>query len=94
MKISTPKSDGFQKKAEPLLPLEEDAELWKLDKTNSVSWDLSTIPGTAGAATYKFQSRVLQGDKTPRQMICWRLDVMKVVTGLNVNTVATVQPIH
>jgi hypothetical protein len=27
-------------------------------------------------------------------MIHWRLDVMKVVTGLNVNTVNTVRPIH
>ena len=90
MKIATPKSNGFQKKSEPLLPLTEDVELYKLDKTNSVSWELSTVPGTAGAATYKFQCRVLQGDKTPRQMIRWRLDVMKVVTGLNVNTVDTV----
>jgi hypothetical protein len=27
-------------------------------------------------------------------MIRWRLDMMKVITGLNVNTVATVRPIH
>jgi hypothetical protein len=91
MKIATPKSDGLQKKSKPLLPLMEDVELYKLlDKTNSVSWELSTVPGTAGAAMYKFQCRVLQGDKTPRQMIRWHLDVMKVVIGLNVNTVATV----
>jgi hypothetical protein len=94
MKIATPKSKGFQKKSEPLLPLMEDVEFYKLDKTNSVSWELSTVPGTAGAATYKFQCHVLQGDETPRQMIRWCLDVMKVVTGLNVNTVATVRPIH
>jgi hypothetical protein len=94
MKIATPKSNGFQKKSEPLLPLMEDGKLYKLDKTNSVTWELSTVPGTTGAAMYNFQCRVLQGDKTPRQMICWRLDVMKVVTGLNINTVATVWPIH
>jgi hypothetical protein len=84
MKIATPKSDGFQKKSEPLLPLVEDVELYKLlvDKTNSVSWEISTVPGTAGAATYKFQCRVLKGDETPRQMIRWRLDVMKLSLAL------------
>jgi hypothetical protein len=90
MKIAATKSDGFQKKSDPLLPLTEDIELYKLDKTNSVSWELSTVPVTAGAARYKFQCRVLQGDKMPQQMICWHLDVMKVVTGLNVNTVDNV----
>jgi hypothetical protein len=48
MKIATPKSDGFQKKYEPLLPLTEDSKLYKLDKTNSVTWELTTVPGTAG----------------------------------------------
>jgi hypothetical protein len=69
MKIVTPKSDRFRAKSEPLLPLTEDSKLYKLDKTNSVTWELSTVPGTAGVATFKFQCRVLQGDKTLRQMI-------------------------
>ena len=59
MKIATPNNNGFQKKSDSILPLLEDVELYKLDKTNSVSWELSTQPGTAGAATYKFQVRIL-----------------------------------
>ena len=56
--------------------LQEDIEeTYTLDKTNSVLWELSTRPGTAGAATYKFQGRILAGDETPRQMMRWRQDV-------------------
>ena len=65
MKIAPKTSDAFQKKSAPILPLQEDVELYKLDKTNSVTWELSTRPGTAGAATYKYQCRILQGDKQP-----------------------------
>ena len=94
MKIVPKAETGFQKRSEPLLPLVEDVELYKLDKTNSVTWELSTQPGTAGAATYKFQGRVLQGDETPRQMVRWRLDVQRIVTGLNLTTVAAIRPVH
>ena len=37
MKIAPKTETGFQKKSDPLLPLVEDVELYKLDKTNSVS---------------------------------------------------------
>ena len=33
--------------------------------SSTVSWELSTQPGTAGAPTCKFQVCLLQGDKTP-----------------------------
>ena len=92
-KVVVPKDFGYLKKAESLLPLIEDLELYKLDKTNSVSWELSTQPGTAGAPTYKYQVRVLTGTETARQMLRWRLDVIKVCTGLNVTTLATKRPI-
>jgi hypothetical protein len=85
MKIATPKSDRFQKKSEPLLPLVGDVELYKLDKTNSVSWELYRTWN----CRCKFQCRVLQGDISLRQMIRWCLHMMKIVTGLNVNTVAS-----
>ena len=81
------------KKSEHLLPLIEDVELYKLDKTNSVSWELSTQPGTADAPRYKFQVRILQGDETARQMIRWRLDVCKICIGLHVATLGTKKPI-
>ena len=40
MKISLPTENSLQKKAAALLPLEEDMELCKPNKTNLVSWDL------------------------------------------------------
>jgi hypothetical protein len=89
MKVAPTATAGLQKKSEPLLPIIEDNSSYKLDKTNSVTWELSTVPGTNGAATYKFQCRILQGDETQRQILCWLRGVTKVVTGLNVTTVQT-----
>ena len=77
-----------------ILALKEDVEeTYTLDKTNSISWELSTRPGTAGAATYKFQSRILTGDETVRRMIRWRQDVLKVCVGLDVDTLVARRPI-
>ena len=45
MKITVPKENGSQKRSSLILPLKEDVEeTYTLDKTNSVSWELSTIP--------------------------------------------------
>ena len=95
MKVVLPKTNqGLQKKSFLILSLQEDVdETYALDKSNSVSWELSTRPGTAGAATYKFQGRILTGDETPRQMMRWRQDVMKLCTGLHVTTLDTRKPI-
>ena len=94
MKIAVPKEFGSQKKSNLILPLQEDVEeTYTLDKTNSVSWELSTRPGTTGAATYKFQCRILTGDETPRQMMRWHSDVQKVCIGLHVAILATRRPI-
>ena len=94
MKIAVPKDNGFQKKSNLVLPLEEDIkETYTLNKSNSILWELSTRPGTAGAATYKFQCRVLTGNETPRQMMRWQHDVTKVCVGLDVTTLVTRRPI-
>ena len=95
MKVVLPKTNqGLQKKSFLILSLQEDVdETYALDKSNSVSWELSTRPGTAGAATYNFQGRILTGDETPRQMMRWRQDVLKICTGLHVTTLDTRKPI-
>ena len=94
MKIVPSKECGSQKKSNLILTLQEDVEeTYTLDKTNSISWELSTRPGTAGAATHKFQCRILAGDETPRQMMRWHQDALKVCVGLNVSTLDTRRPI-
>ena len=94
MKIANTSNNGFQKKSTHILSLKEDIEeTYTLDKTNSISWELSSRPGTAGAATYKFQCRILTGDETPRQMMRWRQDTLNVCKGLSVTTLATRRPI-
>ena len=80
MKI--PRPTERVKKREPLLPLQDDPELYRLNKTNSVSWDLLTDPADANSAKYQFQARILQGNETARQMVRWKLDFEKVCTGL------------
>jgi hypothetical protein len=82
------------KKSPPVLPLEEDEEAYRLDKTNSITWELSTQPGTANVAKYKYQVRILTGSESPRQLVRWRMDLSQVVAGLNLTTVATIKPAH
>ena len=83
MKVVPPKDNGFQKKSKLLLALEEDTEeTYILDKTNSITWELSTRPGTPDAATYKYPCRILTGDEEIRQILRWHQDVLKVCTGL------------
>ena len=98
MKVVPTKNDngnanGKSKTAPHLLSLEEDDGLYYLDKTNSVSWELYTVPADHASAKYKFQVRILQGDETPRQMVRWRLDVTKVCVGLDVTTLETRKPV-
>jgi hypothetical protein len=94
MKNVIPKTAVGPKKSPPVLPLEEDEEAYRLDETNSITWELSTQPGTANAATYKYQVRILTGSKTPRQLVRWRMDLNQVVAGLNLTMVATIKPVH
>jgi hypothetical protein len=82
------------KKSPPVLPLKEEEEVYHLDKTNSITWELSTQPGMTNAATYKYQVRILTGSKLPRQLLCWQMDLNQVVAGLNLTTVATIKPVH
>ena len=93
MKVAPSKNDGSQKKPAPLLPLTDEDDDYVLDKSNSVSWELSTQPGTADAATYKYQARILEGSETVRQLIRFRLSAGKVLKGLNVTTWAAAKPI-
>jgi hypothetical protein len=61
MKNILPKAPMGPKKSPSVLPLKEEEEAYRLDKTNSIIWELSTQPGMANAATYKYQVRILTG---------------------------------
>jgi hypothetical protein len=52
MKNVIPKMAVGPKKSPPVLPLEEDEEAYCLDKTNSITWGLSTQPGMQYTATH------------------------------------------
>ncbi len=94
MKIGIPKeSDNVRMNTKALLPLVEDESLYVLDKSNSVSYELRTIPGDPNSAKYKFQLRVLTGTESVRAILKWHKDVQKVITGLNITTLAAGRPI-
>ena len=93
MKVVPPKSNGNQTKSATLLPLQEETKLYELKKSNSHYWEISTRPGVADAPTYQMQMRILAGDETPRQIILWRYDLLKVLLGLAAGTVAIQRPI-
>ena len=76
-----------------LLLIEDHEECYKLDKTNSVSYDLRTVPADADSPKYKKQVRVLVGTESVRAMLKWRQDVDAVCDGLNVTTLETKVPV-
>ena len=92
MKVVPPKSNTVSTKA-ALLPLMEDTEQYKLDKANSVSYELRTQPGDNNSPTYKYLIRVLEGTESIRQVLKWRKDVDKVTIGLNVNDFEAKKPL-
>ena len=51
--LSNSNNNGTSKKMHHVLPLEEDAKPRKLDKSNSVSWELKTNPADADSPTHK-----------------------------------------
>ena len=85
MKI-VPSNDNSKTSSKIILPLIDDPEVDKLDKTNSVSYELRSTPGDADSPKYKTLVRVLLGTESPRAVIKWRKDCSKVVRGLNITT--------
>ena len=87
MKINVPKDNGFQKKT-PILTLVDDESSCSLTAANAVSFDLKVDPKKGNSATFKAMVRVPEGNKTVRQLLRWRQDAEKVLTGLNAATAA------
>lgn len=80
-------------KVNALFPLEDDDSLYQLDKSNSASWELRSNPADANSPKYKYLTRILQGNESPRQILRWKSDVAKVLLGLAANNLASAKPI-
>jgi hypothetical protein len=92
MKVSLPKETNT-KPSKMLLPLVEDPSDYELDKNNSVSYNLRTIPADDDSPTYKCVVRVLAGNESVRSIIKWKADAIKVAKGLNAIDLASKLPI-
>jgi len=73
-------------KTQPLLPLVP--EPTKLaGKDNLTSIEISTRPGTVGAAKVKVGIKVLEGlEESPRELIAWRKSIERAFIGLSCTT--------
>lgn len=90
MKIAKSASDQTVMKAkQPLLPLVPEKEVEKLDKSNSVTFELRTNPTDGNSPKYKFTCRVLDGSESVRMILQWVKDNTKVLAGLNVTAIGT-----
>ena len=76
-----------------LLPLVPTMDTEELSKTNSITFELRSIPTDADSAKYKVIVRILQGTEDLRTIITFRKEVAKVLAGLNLTTYATQVPI-
>ncbi len=66
----------------PLVP--DTSEDNVLDKSNSVTYELRTIPGDNNSASYKRVLRILNGTEDIRTIIMWYKEITPLLTGLNV----------
>ena len=87
MKVNLPKDNGFQKKT-PILTLIDNESTHRLKKANAVSFNLKVDPKKDDSASFKTMVCVPEGNETICQLLRWRQDVDKVLTGLNATTVA------
>ena len=95
MKVAPTNSTASQKRNEILLSLTEDPEMYTLESTNSVSWELCTQPADTDSTKYKFQV-VSSKKETKTQLsllVHWRLDVLMVCVGLAAGDLASHCPI-
>ena len=74
MKNEFNKDEKFQEK-HVILPLVGTKDP-PLNKDNSRTFELSSQPGTDGAATYKSSVRILQGDEDLRSKLVWVKDAL------------------
>jgi hypothetical protein len=78
MKIAQVKNETTKPKNQVLPSLTEDVEEYKLDKTNSVTFDLRTVPTNADSPKYRYMVRILTGNETVGDILHWKTDVVKV----------------
>ena len=62
-------------------------------KADTCQFELSSAPGTDGAAKYKVTVRILKGDESLRDLIRCRLTADKILHGLNLTAGAKQVPI-
>jgi len=82
MKVSLPQDTIMSSKKE-LLPLVPESELETLDSSNSVRFELKTVPSAADSATYRKHIRILTGSESVRTIVTWYKDIGTVITGLH-----------
>ena len=87
MKVVSNNNDSRNVGKKTLLSLVPDDEL-PITKENSVSFSISTNPGTAGAPEVKTMIRVLDGSEAIRPLLTWRAHVYRILTGLNIQNMA------
>ena len=90
MKIAVPhKTTHTQPKEEailPLVPVVKDINVEEAkDPTRYATFQLQTVPGDNNAPKVKFAMLVARGLETPREMIDWYTNVLRVCDGLNLN---------
>ena len=59
------------------------AEPEELNKTNSRSFELRTVPTDADSAKYKTNIRIINGSEDIRTLVQWKKDTQRVIDGFN-----------
>ena len=91
IKATSNQKDGIYNRASLILPfVQEDPEVSKLTKDNSVTLELKVDPADADLAKVKYNIRIVSGTETPREIIHWVNDLLnQVFPGLGLTTGAS-----
>lgn len=68
----------------PILPLLPVTKV--LDRSNSVTFKLRMNPAQADSATYEMQVPILKGTESVREVLDWKIKMLRVFTGMGATT--------
>ena len=76
-----------------IISLVQDASEEEVLMEHASQFTLRSVPANADSPTYKVVCRILQGTESPRALVSWRIQVQKILHGLNITTFRNAEPV-
>ena len=97
---STKNGKAVPKEAKPehtgpksVISLVQDPSEEEVLMEHASQFTLRSVPANADSPTYKVVGRILQGTESIRALVNWRIQVRKILHGLNITTFGNAEPV-